>query len=115
MKTNRDVIQTRGFSKKIDKFLSERKLLKEDFETLKKSLVKDPEQGDLIPGTGGVRKVRLKSSTKGKRGSFRVCYFDDPGREELFLMQIYTKNEKENLSSDEKNALKEFSEMVKRG
>lgn len=114
MNTKRDVIQTKSFSKNIDKFLSERKLLEEDFVSLKKSLVQDPEQGDLIPGTGGVRKVRLKSSTKGKRGSFRICYFDNPRREELFLMQIYTKNEKENISSEEKKILKEFSEMIKR-
>jgi hypothetical protein len=110
----RDIIQTKGFSKKVDKFLAERKLLEEDFEAFKKSLVKDPSQGDLIPGTGGVRKIRLKSCTKGKRGAFRVCYFDDPVHEELFLMQIYPKNEKENISSEEKKALKEFADMVKR-
>lgn len=114
MNKERTIIETRGFSKKIDKFFSERKILKEDFEVLKKSLVKDPEQGDLISGTGGVRKIRLKSSTKGKRGAFRICYFDDPGRGELFLMQIYPKNEQENILQDEKRALKEFSEMVKR-
>jgi hypothetical protein len=43
-----------------------------------------------------------------------VCYFDDPVHEELFLMQIYPKNEKENISSEEKKALKEFADMVKR-
>ena len=114
MNRERNVIEITSFSRKIDQFLDERKVLKEDFDNLKKSLAKDPEQGELIPGTGGVRKTRLKSATKGKRGGFRVCYFDDPGREELFLMTIYPKNEKENLSSDEKRALKEFSNMVKR-
>jgi hypothetical protein len=43
-----------------------------------------------------------------------VCYFDDPEREEIFLMRIYSKNEQENLSSAEKKALKEFAEMIKR-
>jgi len=88
--------------------------LKKDFEDLKKSLAKDPEQGELIPGTGGVRKTRLKSATKGKRGGFRICYFDDPKRKELFLMKIYPKNEQENLSPEEKKALKAFANTVKR-
>ena len=114
MSKERNVIELTSFSRKIDQFLDKRKVLKEDFENLKKSLAKDPEQGELITGTGGVRKTRLKSATKGKRGGFRICYFDDPGREELFLMKIYPKNEQEDLSADEKKALKEFSNMVKR-
>jgi hypothetical protein len=114
MKTERRVVEVTGFSRKIDQFLSERKVLKEDFDNLKKSLAKDPEGGALIPGTGGVRKIRLKSATKGKRGGFRVCYFDDPERGELFLLKIYPKNEQEDLSADEKKLLKEFSNMVKK-
>jgi hypothetical protein len=114
MNVKRNVIEISSFSKRIDQFIGERKVLREDFESLKKSLAKDPEQGELIPGTGGIRKVRLKSSTKGKRGGFRVCYFDDPERGELFLMKLYPKNEQENLSPDEKKALKEFANMVKR-
>ena len=114
MNIERNVIEVTSFSRKIDQFLDERKVLKEDFDNLKKSLAKDPEEGELITGTGGVRKTRLKSATKGKRGGFRVCYFDDPGRGELFLLKIYPKNEKEDLSADEKKALKEFSNMVKR-
>lgn len=114
MNRERTVTELTCFSRKIDRLLDDRKVLKEDFENFKKSLAKDPEQGELITGTGGVRKTRLKSATKGKRGGFRICYFDDPGREELFLMKIYPKNEQEDLSADEKKALKEFSNMVKR-
>jgi hypothetical protein len=114
MSTERNVIEITSFSRKIDQFLEERKVLKKDFDDFKKILAKDPEQGDLISGTGGVRKTRLKSATKGKRGGFRVCYFDDPNRKELFLMKIYPKNEQEDLSADEKKSLKEFSNMIKR-
>jgi hypothetical protein len=88
--------------------------LEKDFDSLKKTLVTNPEQGDLIPGTGGVRKIRVKSSSKGKRGGFRVCYFDDPEREELFLMLIYSKNEREDITPDEKKFLKAFAEKVRR-
>ena len=99
----------------IDDLISERKVLKEDLEALKKELIRNPESGNVIAGTGGVRKIRLKSSNKGKRGGFRVCYFDDLRKEELLLLKIYGKNEKEDLSGAEKKALKEFTEMVKGG
>ena len=114
MASSRTIIQTSGFAKKIDRLIAERKVVASDFEALKICLVKDPELGDLISGTGGIRKVRLKSSTKGKSGGFRVCYFDDPEQEEIFLMQIYAKNEQANISPDEKKELKKFAEMVKR-
>lgn len=110
----RDIVQTRNFAKTVDDLINRRKLLPEDFEAFKKRLVQNPDTGDLIPGTGGVRKTRLKSAAKGKSGGFRVCYFDDPHREELFMMRIYPKNVQEDLSSTEKKALKEFAEMIKR-
>lgn len=109
----RKIIEPRALARTIDDLIAERKVLKEDLEALKKELIRDPESGDIIPGTGGVRKIRLKSASKGKRGGFRVCYFDDPTREELFLLKIYGKNEKEDLSAAEKKSLKEFTEKVK--
>jgi hypothetical protein len=111
----RRIVEARRVSRLLDELTSERKLLKEDFEALKRELINNPQLGDLIPGTGGVRKVRLKSSTKGKRGGFRVCYFDDPGKEELFLLTIYSKGEREDLSADEKKSLKEFTQLIKGG
>ncbi|MCC6127809.1 MAG: hypothetical protein IT584_01220, partial [Chlamydiae bacterium] len=95
----RKIIEPRALARVINDLIAERKVLKEDLEALKKELTKDPESGDIIPGTGGVRKIRLKSANKEKRGGFRVCYFDDPQREELFLLKIYGKNEKEDLSA----------------
>jgi mRNA-degrading endonuclease RelE of RelBE toxin-antitoxin system len=111
----RKIIESRALTRTIDHFIAERKILKEDIEALKKELINNPKTGNIIPGTGGVRKIRLKSFAKGKRGGFRVCYFDDPGREELFLLKIYGKNEKEDLSAAEKKSLKKFTEIVKRG
>jgi hypothetical protein len=66
-------------------------------------LAENPEMGDVIQGTGGVRKTRLKSASKGKRGGFRVCYyFHHVKTGTLYLMTIYPKNEKDDISSDEK-------------
>jgi hypothetical protein len=105
--------QTIKFSKIIDKLFAERKASEEDFKELKNKLLENPDWGDLIPKTGGVRKTRLKSLTKGTRGGFRVCYYDDPFKEELFFIIIYPKNERENLSNEEIKALKQLTMIIK--
>lgn len=100
------VIQTHLFSEDLDKLIESNKLLVDDYEDFELSLVAFPDQGDVIKGTSGLRKTRLKSSSKGKSGGFRVCYCDVPEKEKLFLIAIFPKNVKENLSDEEKNDLK---------
>jgi hypothetical protein len=71
--------------------------------------------GDMIQGTGGVRKTRLRSASKGKSGGFRVCYyFHDVGSGRIYLITIYPKNEKEDLDPSEKKELKELVEIIKK-
>jgi hypothetical protein len=110
----RKIVQTKAFEKEIHSLISKRKLKLEDFEDFKKTLTENPEQGDVIPGTGGIRKTRLKSVSKGKRGGFRVCYLSIEDKLILFLLFIYPKNEQENLSSQEKTELKQLAEAIKR-
>lgn len=110
----RQIIQTTSFEDEIATLIAKRKLKKEDFEDFKKNLVENPEQGDVIAGTGGIRKTRLKSTSKGKRGGFRICYLHLEDRLILFLLFIYAKNEKENISQVEKNELKQIVEQIKR-
>jgi len=88
-------------------------LLRKDYDSFKIDLAKNPASGDLIIGTGGIRKTRLKSSSKGKSGGFRVCYLDVPQTEELFLILIYPKNEREDLAPEEKKILKELVKQLK--
>jgi len=66
-----------------------------------------PLNGDLISGTGGVRKIRWTGdSHKGKRGGVRVIYYYYDQSVPIFLLTAYGKNQKENLTQDEKNSLK---------
>lgn len=109
----RIVIETRNFSKEVESLISKRRLLAEDYEELKKSLVENPLVGDLIPGTGGVYKIRLKSISKGKSGGFRVCYYYYMINEKIFLVLIYQKNKQENITNDEKRTLKRLIEDIK--
>lgn len=110
----RVIVQTKIFSDELDSLIAENKLLLADYEELEKVLLEDPELGRLIQGAGGLRKIRLKSSTKGKSGGFRVCYFDFTEGERLYFIIIYGKNEKENISKEDKAIFKKLIEQIKK-
>ena len=64
-----------------------------------------PEQGVLIPGTSGLRKVRWSAKGHGKRGGCRIIYFWDKNSEQIYLLYTYPKNRKLDLSSAQVKAL----------
>ena len=66
----------------------------------------NPEAGEIIPETGGVRKVRWALPGMGKRGGARVIYYYHSERLPIFLLSAYAKSRKENLSKAEQNAMK---------
>ena len=80
----------------------------EGFRGLQQSLLKNPEAGDVIEGTGGLRKLRHGDQRrgKGKRGGLRVIYYWLDGGRQFWLFTLYDKDEMENLSADEKKVLK---------
>jgi hypothetical protein len=65
----------------------------------------DPECGEVIQGTGGFRKVRVGRSGMGKRGGARVIYILRNEAFPVFLITVYPKNKKDNLTKEERNAL----------
>nr|WP_284701341.1 type II toxin-antitoxin system RelE/ParE family toxin [Rhodoplanes tepidamans] len=75
----------------------------------------DPTCGDLVPGTGGLRKLRIGRNGTGKRGGARVVYFfHDPGMP-IFLLAIYAKNEKADLSASDRREFATLTvELVRR-
>ncbi len=111
---NRRIVQTKDFEDEILNLIKKRKLSSVDFEDFKRNLAANPEQGDVIAGTGGVRKVRLRSTAKGKSGGFRVCYLNIEDRLIIFFLFIYSKNEQENLTQMEKVELKQIVEAIKK-
>ena len=80
----------------------------EQFRRLQVELLVKPESGDLIVGTGGLRKMRFPDARrgKGKRGGLRVIYYRWELGDQLWLFAIYDKDEVDDLSSKEKRALK---------
>lgn len=70
-------------------------------------IAEHPLQGDLIVGTGGVRKIRWTGdSHQGKRGGVRVIYYFHNQEMPIFLFTVYGKNQKDNLTQSEKNTVK---------
>jgi hypothetical protein len=75
-------------------------------------LAEDPECGEIIPGTGGFRKVRVARSGMGKRGGAKVIYILRNESFPVFLIAAYAKNEKANLTQKERNELLKLADLI---
>ena len=75
-------------------------------------LAADPECGDLIRGTGGFRKVRVARKGMGKSGGARVVYIWRNQRFPVFLITVFAKNQKENMSMAERNTLRKRANSI---
>ena len=78
-------------------------LTDDDMRRLELEILKNPKIGSVIRGTGGLRKLRFSFENKGKSGSTRICYVDFLLLETVYLITIYPKNEKDNLTKAECN------------
>ena len=78
------------------------------FQDLQKALILNPEAGDVIEGTGGLRKMRHADVRrgKGKRGGLRVIYYWWLSGSQFWLFTLYDKNEMDDLSADDRKKLK---------
>ncbi len=96
-------VEAPAFSRYRDNYLDD-----EGFRELQENLVRNPEAGDLVPGAGGIRKLRWKDSrrSKGKRGGLRVIYYCFLSDEEIWLLTLYDKDEAADLTKDEKDQLR---------
>lgn len=76
-------------------------------------LAKNPESGEEITGTGGVRKLRWAGKGKGKRGGLRVIYYFYNETAPIFLLTVYGKGVQEDLTSDQKKKMTEITKILK--
>ena len=90
-----------------------RKLMPEDARMLLiEYLAHHPTVGDLIPGTGGVRKLRWALEGRGKRGGARVIYFYHDADMPLFALTAFAKNERADLSQQDRNAFCQLTTLL---
>lgn len=100
-------IETSIFTRQIKQIATD-----EELRTLQNELIGRPEKGDIIQGTGGIRKMRMAIGSQGKSGSARVIYFLAT-KEIIYLVMAYPKNMKDSLTDEEKIALKKVTKILK--
>lgn len=96
-------IETPVFSSELHKFLPD-----DDYRALQLALIFRPEQGAVIPGSGGLRKLRWALQGKGKRGGLRIIYYWEPKEELIYLLFLYPKNQQDDLSPTQLKLLRQF-------
>jgi len=86
-------IETPIFTKLLQERLSD-----EAYAKLQQALLRRPDVGVVIPGSGGVRKIRWGVAGQGKRGGLRVIYYWDKPHDRFYMLFLYPKNEQEDLT-----------------
>lgn len=98
-----EFIEAPAFTRHLLSYLSD-----DQYRSLQSALARNPELGDVMPGTGGFRKARWKDPrrAKGARGGLRVIYYFFPSEQQIWLMTLFDKNEAADLTLQERRALK---------
>lgn len=98
-----EFIEAPAFTRYLSDYLDD-----EEYRALQKQLGLSPDVGDVIPGTGGFRKIHWadKRRGKGRRGGLRVIYYHFAADDQIWLMTLYGKDEAADLTPGEKKALK---------
>jgi hypothetical protein len=103
------IIESSIFEREVSNYLDD-----DEYASLQAFLVVNPEAGDVIPGAGGVRKLRWKRAGAGKRGGVRIMYYVRYRPNELWLLTLYAKARHDTIPAHIVKALKErFSDETK--
>ena len=101
------VVELPEFQKRCEKWLTQ-----EEVKNIIDYLACHPESGDIMQGTGGIRKLRWAINGKGKSGGLRVIHYYHNQTAPLFLLTLFGKGEKANLSKAERNDLAKLTKMI---
>jgi len=104
-------VESTGFTESVCDLMDDRA-----YAQLQRELMEEPDTGKVMPGCGGLRKIRIADPKrgKGKRGGARVVYLHVPEAKRFYMLDVYGKDEKDDLSPDEKKELRELAEQLKK-
>jgi mRNA-degrading endonuclease RelE of RelBE toxin-antitoxin system len=91
-KTLFSLVESRLFTRRVVEYLTDH-----EYAALQQTLITDPAAGVVVPGSGGVRKLRWAATGRGKRGGYRVVYFVRHASGVIWMLTIYPKNVTENI------------------
>lgn len=97
-------IETRLFTSLIPRYLTD-----DEYSALQQELARRPDSGQVIPGSGGVRKLRWGAEGRGKRGGIRVIYYLRLSENEIWMLTVYAKNEAASIAG---HVLKRIKEQI---
>ena len=100
------IIETPIFTKQITGLIPD-----DSYSKLQNVIRTDPESGDIIPGSNGLRKIRWAVEERGKRGGIRVIYYWVTPEDQIYMLLAYPKNQQENLTTDQLKILKQLVEV----
>jgi hypothetical protein len=98
-----EFIETQTFTRMVTELLTE-----EEYRLLQNKLMEDPERGDLIKGGGGIRKLRSAAKNSGKSGGVRVIYYWIKNNHQIYMLVVYPKSKKDDLTDKETAILREL-------
>ena len=85
-------VETKLFTRLVQEYLSD-----DEYSELQRALIANPEAGAVVPGSGGIRKLRWGVAGRGKRGGIRVIYFLRTRQGQIWMLTLYPKNVAENI------------------
>ena len=100
-----DIVETSLFTRQVQALLAD-----DEYRRLQTILVIRPDAGNLIPGSGGLRKIRWGAQGRGKRGGVRVIYYWAVKQERILMLLMYPKNERDNLTAEQLKVLRRIIE-----
>jgi mRNA-degrading endonuclease RelE of RelBE toxin-antitoxin system len=95
------IVETSVFTRRVVDSLPD-----EEYRELQEFLTRHPDAGNVIPGSGGLRKLRWTATGKGKRGGSRIIYYWLSQRDTLLMLFVFKKNEQSDLTKGQLKALK---------
>jgi hypothetical protein len=105
-----EFIETSIFTRRITQLLSD-----EEYKEFQLELLRNPQKGPVIPGSGGLRKVRVGLGNRGKSGGARVVYYLVSKLDIIYLIYVYLKNMRGDLSEAQLKELRQIAEEMEHG